>query len=129
MSCRPWEESAPDPETPNPVTPTKLPGAAKTIRMPKFRNVYDFDEPFRKKKKTRTETKKRERHLIVYVPIKRWLTGDRAEMEEEEMMFDVAEEARKEVLLSGFKKLGLARFPTGTCTIGVWRGCQHERGT
>jgi hypothetical protein len=40
----------------------------------------------------------------VYVPIKRWPTGDRAEMEEDEMMFDVAEEARKEMLLSGFKK-------------------------
>jgi hypothetical protein len=23
MSCRPWEESVQDPETPNPVTPTK----------------------------------------------------------------------------------------------------------
>jgi hypothetical protein len=36
----------------------------------------------------------------VYVTIKRWLTGDdRAEMDEEEMMFDVQEEARKEMLL------------------------------
>ncbi len=49
----------------------------------------------RKKRKPLTETKKRELHLIVYVPIKRWLTGDRADMDEEEMMFDVAEEAKR----------------------------------
>ncbi len=54
-----------------------------------------FDGPFRKKRTTRTETNKRERHLILYVPIERWLTDDKAEMDEdsEEMMFDVAEEA------------------------------------
>ncbi len=40
----------------------------------------------------------------MYVPIKRWPTGDIAEMEEDRMMFDVAEEARKEMLLSGLKK-------------------------
>ena len=50
--------------------------------------------------KKRVETKKLELQLIVYVPIKRRPTGDRAEMEEDEMMFDVAEEARKEMLLS-----------------------------
>ncbi len=107
MSCRPWEESAPDPETPNPVTPTNPPrnaGAGQDNQDAEISECqYDSNEPFRKKKKMRVETKKWERHLIVYVPIKRWLTGDRAEMEEEETMFDVAEEARKEMLLSGLK--------------------------
>jgi hypothetical protein len=76
MSHRPWEESAPDPETPNPVTPTKPQrntGAGQDnpdAEIPECQ--YDSDELFRKKKKKRTETKKRERHLIVYVPIKRW---------------------------------------------------------
>ncbi len=104
MSHRPWGESAPDPEKPNPVTPTKLPrnaGAGQDNPDAEISECqYESDEPFRKKRKSRTETKKRERHLIVYVPIKRWLTGDRADMGEEEMMFDVAEEARKEMLLS-----------------------------
>jgi hypothetical protein len=75
MSCRPWEESAPDPETPNPVTPTKPPrnaGVGQDNPDAKYSECqYDSDEPLRKKKKTRTETKKREQHLIVYVPIKR----------------------------------------------------------
>ncbi len=88
MSYRPWEESAPDPETPNPVMPTKPPrkaGAGQDNQDAENSECqYDSYEPFRKKKKTQTETKERDRHLIVYVPIKRWLIGDRAEMEEEE---------------------------------------------
>jgi hypothetical protein len=99
MSCRPLEESASDPKTPHPVTPTKPPLNARAghynTDAENSERQYDSDEPFRKKKKTRTETKKRERHLIVYVPIKRWQTGERADMEEDERMFDVAEEARK----------------------------------
>ncbi len=129
MSCRPWEESAPDsdPETPNPVTPTKLPRNAWAGQdNPDAENSecqYDSDEPFRKIKKTRVEIKKRERHLIVYVPIKRWQTGERAEMEEDEMMFDVAEEARKEMLLSGFK-IPILPKPTD---LGLWKkGQVHE---
>ena len=121
MSCRPLEESAPDPETSNPVTPTKPPrnaGAGQDNSDAEISECqYDSDEPFRKKKKTRVETKKRERHLIVYVPIKRWLTGDRADMGEEKMMFDVAEEARKEMLLSGLKK-PIHSKPTD---LGLWK--------
>ncbi len=53
----------------------------------------------------------------MYVPIKRWLTGDRAEMEDEEMMFEVAEEVHKEMLLSGFKK-PIHPKPT---YLGLWK--------
>jgi hypothetical protein len=120
MSCRPWEEFAPDPETPNPVTPTKPPhnaGAGQDNPDAEISECqYDSDESFRKKKKMLVETKKRERHLIVYVPIMRWLTGDRAEIEEEEMMFDVAGEARKEMLLSGSIK-PIHPKPTN---LGLW---------
>jgi hypothetical protein len=127
MSCRPWEESVPDPETPNPVTPTKPPRNAWAGQdNPDAENLecqYDSDEPFLKKRKTLTETKKLEWHLIVYVPIKQWLTGERAEMGEEEMMFDVTEEARKEMLLSGFKK-PIHPKPTN---LGLWKkGQVHE---
>jgi hypothetical protein len=69
MSYRPWEESAPDPETPNPVTPIKPQrNAGAGQDNPDAQNSecqYDSGEPHRKKKKTRVETKKRERHLIV----------------------------------------------------------------
>jgi hypothetical protein len=44
-------------------------------------------------------------------------------MEEEEMMFDVAEEARKEMLLSGFQK-AIHSKPTN---LGLWKkGQVHE---
>jgi hypothetical protein len=127
MSHQPWEKSAPDPETPNPVTPTKPPRNAgagqdnQDAQNSEFQ--YDSDELFRKKKKKRVETKKRERHLIVYVPIKLWQTGDRADMEEEKMMFDIAEEARKEMLLSGFKK----PIHSKPIDLGLWKkGQVHE---
>jgi hypothetical protein len=96
------------PETPNPVTPTKPPrNAGAGLYNPDAENLecqYDSDEPRRKHKKKRVETKKRERHLIVYVPIKRWQTGDRAEMEEDEMWFELLEEAKKEMLLALIQK-------------------------
>ena len=108
MSHRPWEDSAPDPETPIPVTPTKpLGNAGAGHDSPDAENSeleYDSDEPRRKKRKPRTETKKRERHLITYVPIKRWPTGEGADMNLEEILFEVEEEARREMLLSGYKK-------------------------
>jgi hypothetical protein len=126
-SERPWEESAPDPQTPNPVTPSKPPlNAGAGHYNPDAENSncqYDSNEPRRKQKKKRVETKKRERHLIVYVAIKRWQTGERAEMEEDEMIFDVAEEARKEMQLSGFKK-AIHFKPTD---LGLWKmGQMHE---
>jgi hypothetical protein len=65
---------------------------------------YYSDEPHSKNKKTQVETKKREWHLIVYVPIKLWQTGERAEMEEDQMWFELIEEAKKKMLLSAFKK-------------------------
>ena len=40
----------------------------------------------------------------MYVPIKRWPIGERAEVEEDEMWFEVAEEARKEILNTRLKK-------------------------
>ncbi len=74
MSCWPWEESEQDPETPNPVTPTKAQrNAGASQDNPDAENSecqYDSDEPLCKKKKTLVETKKCEQHLIVYVPIK-----------------------------------------------------------
>ncbi len=47
----------------------------------------------------------------MYVPIKRWLTGDRAEMDEEEMMFDVAEEAHKEMCSPDSRNLSIPSPP------------------
>ncbi len=89
MPYRPWEESAQDHETPNSITPTKLQHNAGACHDdPDAKNSecqYDSDEPPRQQKKKLVETKKRELHLIVYVPIERWLTGDGAEMEEDEM--------------------------------------------
>ena len=127
MSHRAWEDSAPDPETPIPVTPTKPPcnaGAGHDSQDAENSECEDFsDDPHRKKKRTRKETKKRERHLIVYVAIKRWPLGELAEMEEDLIWIEVAEEARKEMLLSGYRK---AIHPKPS-DLGMWKkGQEHE---
>jgi hypothetical protein len=60
----------------------------------------------------------------VYVPNKRRPTGNRADMEKDEMMFEVAGEASKEMPLSGFKK-PIHPKPTD---LGLWKkGQVHER--
>jgi hypothetical protein len=61
-------------------------------------------------------------HLIVYVPITRLLTGERAEMNEEAMMFEVSWEARKEMLIAGLKK---AINPKDT-NLGFWKNGQEH---
>jgi hypothetical protein len=114
-----------NPETPYPVTPTKLPhNAGGGQDNPDAENSecqYESDEPHSKKKKTRVETKK----LIVYVPVKRWLIGKRAEMDEDEMWFELVKEAKKEMLLSGLSK-AINPKPSN---LALWKkGQVHESG-
>ncbi len=89
MPHRPWKESAQDPETPNPVTPTKPQcNAGASHYNPDAENSacqYGSDEPPCKKTRTGNETKKLERQWIVYVTIKLWQTGERAETNQEQM--------------------------------------------
>jgi hypothetical protein len=66
---------------------------------------------------------KRELHLIVYVPIKRWPTCERAEMDEDEVSLELTEDAEKEMLFSGLKK---AIHPKPT-DLALWKKRQvHE---
>jgi hypothetical protein len=83
LSARPWEESAPDPEMPNPVTTTKPPlnaGPATKNRMPKIRNVSPIPMSHAVKKRVANRDKEGELHLIVYAPFKQWPMGELAEM-------------------------------------------------
>ena len=104
MSYRPWEDSAPVTEMPSPVTPTKPPrnaGAGHDSPDAENSEREDLsDEQFRKKKRTRVVKQKRDRILIVDQAIKRWAMGERAEMEEVDVMAQVQEEAQKEMLIS-----------------------------
>ena len=108
MSHRPWEDSAPVTEMPIPVTPTKPLGNAgaghDSLDAENSEREDLSDEQFRKKKRTRVVKQKRERHLIVYHAIKRWPMGERAEMDEMDVMAQVQEEAQKEMLITGLKK-------------------------
>ncbi len=48
------------------------------------------------------------RRLIVYFPItKRWPTGERAGMDNDQMMFEVEDGAREEMLIAGLKQISI----------------------
>jgi hypothetical protein len=91
-----------------PVTPTKPLSNAEACHDNSYAEnsecLSDSDEQFRKKKRTRVDKQKRERHMKVYVPIKQWPTGERAETDEDTMICDVSEEEHKEMLIAGLKK-------------------------
>ena len=101
-------------------------GPATTVRIPKIRKLEDFsDELPRKKKRTRVVKQKRERHLIVssYHAIKRWLMGERAEMDEIDVMAAVQEEAQKEILITRLKK----SLNPKDSDLGFWKkGQEHD---
>jgi hypothetical protein len=63
------------------------------------------------------DQQKLEWHLIVYVPIKRWPTGERAEMDKDELWLELIEDVKKEMLLSGFQK---AIHPKPS-DLGLWK--------
>jgi hypothetical protein len=68
------------------------------------------------------DKQKQELHLVVYVPLKQWPTGERVEIDEEAIMFDVAAEARKEMLIAGLKK-AINPKPTD---LGFWKKGQEH---
>ena len=81
MSCRPWEEPTPVSEPEHPVTPTKPPCNDGPSRA----NPYAAD-PYRLSDEAEGlgVTKIRQpRHLLQYEVVKHWVTGERAELDED----------------------------------------------
>jgi hypothetical protein len=102
MPCRSDEEEAQTPGPPNPVTPTKPPrndGACydnSDAQIPLTQS--DEEEEERRKQK-------RKRVVAEYEQVKRWVTGKRAVLPEEDIERELFEEARELMHHSRLKKL------------------------
>jgi hypothetical protein len=117
MPCRPEEEFAQGPEPPNPVMPTESTGHDGAGHAePDAENAEsgsDLEAP-QKRKRTRT--------VLSYEVVKRWVTGDRAELTEDEIKAELALEATKLMELSGQKSFPCHKaLPTD---LGCWKLCK-----
>ncbi len=99
MLCRPWEEEQLDPVPEHPVTPTKSTrnaGASHADPDAEGRETEsDWEEDLEATKIRRA------RHVLQYVVVKRWVTGDRAEMDEDAIRSELETQMRELMELSG----------------------------
>ena len=102
MPCRPEEESAQDPEPEHPVTstkPTRNAGASHADPDAEGRETESGGEEDLGATKIR-----RARHVLQYVVVKRWVTGERAEMDEDAIRSELETQMRELMELSGQRK-------------------------
>ena len=99
MPCRPEERSAQSPEPPNPAMPTDSTGDDGAGHAePDAENAAsgsDLEAP---------QKRKRARTVLAYEVVKRWTTGERAELTEDEIKAELAVEATKLMELSGLSQ-------------------------
>ncbi len=87
MPCRPWEEEQLDPAPQHPVTPTKPTrndGASHADPDAEVREIESDREEDLGAKKIRLP-----RHVLKYVVVKLSVTGERAEMDEDEIQSEL----------------------------------------
>ena len=128
MPCRPWEESAPVSEPDNPVMPTKPSHNDGASRADPYAEdpyrLSDEDEGLGAKKP------RPPRHVLQYEIVKRWVTGERAELDDDKINSELEDLMREYMELSGQRKVfGHRNNPTDK---GLWKlGSTHtdKRGT
>jgi hypothetical protein len=101
MSCQPDEEESQLSDAPDPVTPTKSLrnyGARDENTDAESSSAESDDDEGEEEEPV--APKKRTRDLAQYVRVKRWITGERAEMDEEDIENQLFEEARELMRIS-----------------------------
>ena len=102
MPYRPWEEPTPDSEPAHPVTPNKQyrnDGASRAHPDPEDPYRLSDEEEGIGAKKIRPP-----RHVLQYEVVKRWVTGDRAELDEDKIDAELVDLMRGHMELSGQRK-------------------------
>jgi hypothetical protein len=119
MPCRSDEEEAQIPESPNPVTPTKPPrndGGG-------YDNL-DAEFPLTQSDEEQEERPKQKRK---HTYVKRWVTGERAVLPEDDIERELFEEARELMHLSGLKKLPGHKGPD--TDLHLWKNARAGHKT
>ena len=113
MPCRPDETFAQGPEPPNPVMPSDSTGNDGAGHPDPDAENTDSESDLEAPQK-----QKRARTVLAYEVVQRWVTGDRAELTDQEIQAQLEQAACKLMELSGQK-----RFPCHKSLdsyIGVW---------
>ena len=117
MSYRPWEEPTPDSEPPHPVTPTKQSrndGASRAHPYPEDPYRLSDEEEGIGAKKPRPP-----RRVLTYEVVKRWVTGDRAVLSEEQINAELEDLMREYMELSDQRNFFGHR--TNSTDKGSWK--------
>ena len=117
MPCRPDETFAQGPEPPNPVMPSDSTGNDGAGHADPDAENTDSESDLEAPQK-----QKRARTLLAYEVVQRWVTGDRAELTDQEIQTQLEVEASKLMELSGQKK-----FPCHKALdtdLGCWKLCR-----
>ena len=117
MPCRPGEEFAQGPEPPNPVMPTDSTGNAGAGHADPDAENSDSESDLEAPQK-----QKRARTVLAYEVVQRWVTGDRAELTDQEIQGELVVEASKLMELSGQKKFPCHRALDSD--LGCWKLCR-----
>ena len=99
MPCRPDETFAQGPEQPNPAMPTDSTGNAGAGHADPDAENTDSESDLKAPQK-----QKRARTVLAYEVVQRWVTGDRADLTEQEIQAQLVVEACKLMELSGQRK-------------------------
>ena len=98
MPYRPWEEATPDSELPHPATPTTPSGNDGASHADPYAadpyRLSDVEEGIG------GEKIRLPRHVLQYEVVKRWITGDRAVLTEEQINAELEDLMREHMELS-----------------------------
>ena len=122
MSYRPWEEPTPVSEPENPITPTKPSrndGASRADSDAEDPAAQSDEDEGIGAKKIRPP-----RHVLKYEVVKRWVTGDRAELDDDKINSELEDLMREHMKLSGQRKFfGHRSNPTDK---GLWKLARYH---
>ena len=115
MPCNPEERFAQGPELPNPATPTKSTGNDGAGHAEPDAENSDSESDLEAPQK-----QKRARTVLSYEVVQRWVTGDRAELTEQEIQAQLLVEACKLMELSGQRKFPCHKLVHTIESISYW---------
>ena len=103
MPCRPEEQFAQGPEPEHPVTPTKPSGKHGASHADP--DAEDADRRSDEEEVLGAKKSRPSRHVLQYEVVKRWVTGDRAEKDEDEIQRELDVLRRELIELSCQRKV------------------------
>ena len=117
MPYRPWEEATPDSELPPPSTPTKSAGNDGASHADP--DAETPDQQSDEEEESGAKLIRPPRHVLQYEVVKRWVTGDKAELDNAAIEAELDEIMREHLELSGQRKF--YGFRTLNTDLGGWK--------